>query len=66
MRVLALNLQLLPPLVTTTGGPAWKDARLKYFADRVLPEYDVVCLSEIWTVYAGPLSLSAIGGGSGG
>ena len=63
MRVLSLNIQLLPPLVHTTGGPSYKDERLRYFVERVLPDYDVVCLSEAWTCWicgcvpitAGPL-----------
>ena len=53
MRVLSLNIQLLPPLIHTTGGPAYKDERLRYFVERVLPDYDVVCLSEAWTCWIG-------------
>jgi len=47
MKILSLNLQLLPPPLTTTGNN-FKDERLLYFIHNVLPNYDVVCLSEVW------------------
>ena len=58
----SLNIQLLPPLIHTTAGPSYKDERLRYFVERVLPDYDV-CASEAWTCWicgcvpitAGPL-----------
>eukprot|EP00906_Rhabdomonas_costata_P033707 RCo047481 len=50
MRVLVLNLQLLAPGISTTRNN-YKDARLRYFCDEVMPRYDVLCLSEVWKAY---------------
>ena len=52
MRLLVLNLQLLPPGCSTTGNNH-KDARLQYFCTHILPQYDIVCLSEVWKVHTG-------------
>ncbi|KAJ2771594.1 hypothetical protein IWQ56_001720 [Coemansia nantahalensis] len=47
LRVLTQNMYMRPPLVHSNKGD-WKDARLDFFIDRILPNYDVVCLQEMF------------------
>ncbi|RKP21726.1 Pkinase-domain-containing protein, partial [Rozella allomycis CSF55] len=47
IRFLSLNLFIRPPLVKTNSSD-YKDARLTYFSEHILPNYDIVALQEIY------------------
>ncbi|KAJ2711970.1 hypothetical protein H4R19_002994 [Coemansia spiralis] len=47
VRVLTQNMYMRPPFVHSNQGD-WKDARLDFFIERILPNYDVVCLQEMF------------------
>jgi hypothetical protein len=48
IRVLTYNLYLRPPLINSNGND-WKNERLHEFI-KLLPEYDVVCLQEVFAL----------------
>ncbi|KAJ2546114.1 hypothetical protein EV175_005719 [Coemansia sp. RSA 1933] len=47
VRVLTQNMFMRPPLIKNNKSD-WKDARLDYFIEHILPNYDVVCLQEMF------------------
>ncbi|KAI9505328.1 hypothetical protein GGI25_003652 [Coemansia spiralis] len=47
LRILTQNMFMRPPLIKNNKSD-WKDARLDYFIEHVLPNYDVVCLQEMF------------------
>lgn len=49
VRVLTYNLYLRPPLINSNGND-WKDERLDLFIARVLPQYDVIALQEVFAL----------------
>lgn len=49
IRVLTYNLYLRPPLINSNGND-WKDERLDLFIARVLPQYDVIALQEVFAL----------------
>ena len=49
LRVLTYNLYLRPPLINSNGND-WKDERLDLFIARVLPQYDVIALQEVFAL----------------
>lgn len=49
VRVLTYNLYLRPPLINSNGND-WKDERLDLFIARVLPQYDIIALQEVFAL----------------
>ena len=49
IRLLTFNIFIRPPLVNDFGND-YKDERLAYFTKEILPNYDVICLQEIYEV----------------
>ncbi|KAJ2518573.1 hypothetical protein H4217_003247 [Coemansia sp. RSA 1939] len=47
LRILTQNMFMRPPLIKNNRSD-WKDARLDYFIEHILPNYDVVCLQEMF------------------
>ncbi|KAJ1852402.1 hypothetical protein GGH12_002705 [Coemansia sp. RSA 1822] len=47
LRILTQNMFMRPPLIKNNKSD-WKDARLDYFIEHILPNYDVVCLQEMF------------------
>ncbi|KAJ1933264.1 hypothetical protein EC988_009177, partial [Linderina pennispora] len=47
LRVLTQNMFMRPPLVKNNKSD-WKDGRLDYLIEHILPNYDVVCLQEMF------------------
>ncbi|KAJ2612354.1 hypothetical protein H4S08_002738 [Coemansia sp. RSA 1365] len=47
MRILTQNIFMRPPLIKNNKSD-WKDARLDYLIEHILPKYDVVCLQEMF------------------
>ncbi|KAJ2160730.1 hypothetical protein GGF46_002031 [Coemansia sp. RSA 552] len=47
LRILTQNLFMRPPLVKNNKSD-WKDGRLDYFIEHILPNYDVVCMQEMF------------------
>ncbi|KAJ1871216.1 hypothetical protein H4R22_004055 [Coemansia sp. RSA 1290] len=47
LRILTQNIFERPPLIKNNKSD-WKDARLDYLIEHILPNYDVVCLQEMF------------------
>ncbi|KAJ1957182.1 hypothetical protein GGI12_005097 [Dipsacomyces acuminosporus] len=47
LRILTQNMFMRPPLINNNGNDH-KDGRLDYFIEQILPNYDVVCLQEMF------------------
>ncbi|KAJ1807022.1 hypothetical protein LPJ56_004995 [Coemansia sp. RSA 2599] len=47
VRILTQNMFMRPPLIKNNKSD-WKDGRLDYFIEHILPRYDVVCLQEMF------------------
>ncbi|KAJ2777164.1 hypothetical protein H4R18_005294 [Coemansia javaensis] len=47
VRVLTQNMFMRPPLIKNNKSD-WKDARLDFFIEHILPNYQVVCLQEMF------------------
>ncbi|KAJ1663920.1 hypothetical protein IW140_003817 [Coemansia sp. RSA 1813] len=47
LRILTQNLFMRPPLIKNNKSD-WKDGRLDYFIEHILPNYDIVCLQEMF------------------
>ncbi|KAJ2367712.1 hypothetical protein H4S01_002000 [Coemansia sp. RSA 2610] len=47
LRILTQNIFMRPPLIKNNKSD-WKDARLDYLIEHILPNYDVVCLQEMF------------------
>ncbi|KAJ1902832.1 hypothetical protein LPJ81_003387, partial [Coemansia sp. IMI 209127] len=47
LRILTQNMFMRPPLIKNNKSD-WKDARLDYFIESILPNYDIVCLQEMF------------------
>ncbi|KAJ1899904.1 hypothetical protein LPJ66_001823 [Kickxella alabastrina] len=47
LRILTQNMFMRPPLIKNNRSD-WKDARLDYFIEHILPNYDIVCLQEMF------------------
>eukprot|EP00759_Apiculatamorpha_spiralis_P035562 PhF_6_TR36261/c0_g1_i1/m.52893 len=49
LRILFYNMQILMPGIAANGiFNSYKDQRIDVFCSDVLPQYDVVCLCEVW------------------
>lgn len=47
VRILTQNMFMRPPLIKNNEND-WKNERLDYFIDHILPQYDVICLQEMF------------------
>ncbi|KAJ1850369.1 hypothetical protein LPJ73_003483, partial [Coemansia sp. RSA 2703] len=47
VRILTQNMFMRPPLIKNNKSD-WKDGRLDYFIEHILPNYDIVCLQEMF------------------
>ena len=45
--MLTLNIFLRPPLVKSNKSD-YKNARMKYFLENIVPHYDIICLQEVF------------------
>ncbi|KAJ2805155.1 hypothetical protein H4R20_002205 [Coemansia guatemalensis] len=52
LRILTQNIFMRPPLVKNNKSD-WKDGRLDYLIEHILPNYDVVCLQEMFEFASG-------------
>ncbi|CAG9332048.1 unnamed protein product [Blepharisma stoltei] len=50
VKFLSLNLFLRPPFIHTNESD-YKDARLQYFIQNIIQEYDIICLQETYSAY---------------
>ena len=50
IKVLSLNLFLRPPLIKNNFSD-YKEARLAYFCNKILENYDIVCLQEMFAAF---------------
>ncbi|KAJ1964832.1 hypothetical protein GGI12_001168 [Dipsacomyces acuminosporus] len=48
IRILTQNMFMRPPLIQNSIKGDYKDERLDYFIQHILPNYDVVCLQEMF------------------
>ncbi|CAG8528962.1 6260_t:CDS:2 [Ambispora leptoticha] len=47
VRILTFNFFMRPPLVRNNASD-YKEARLEYFIQKILPNYDIICLQEMF------------------